>query len=292
MIYSILRVFRSEERRETRKYMIISGFLIGYIVLTKIAFGWVTLFMLGGSLILWLINRKSVNYRKGLIIMAIAFATILPYLAYTYSLTGRMFYWSTNSGGSLYWASSPFKDEYGDWKLELKQHGIDMGNYNTEGSTDSLVAHHQKEYDEIYKYNSIGQDDAYKKFAVKNIREHPVKYIQNCIYNVGRMFFHYPFSHAVQRPKTLLVFPINGILLTFILFCLIPTFRNWKKLSYPVRFMILFAGLYFAESTLVTALIRMFTVIVPIIILWMAYIFDKTVKINLRFREKAIGEDA
>ncbi len=291
MIYCILRVFRTDDRKLLRKYIILSGFLIGYIVMTKIAFGWVSLFMLGGTGLLWLFNRKAINNRKGALIMVVAFATILPYLIYTYQLTGRMFYWSTNSGGSLYWASSPYKDEYGDWKLDLQQHGVDMGNYNTEGSTDSLVAHHGEEYKEIYKHNSMGQDDAYKRFAIKNIKEHPGKYILNCIYNVGRMFFHYPFSHAVQRPKTLAVFPINGILLTFILFCMIPTLLNWRKLSYPVRFMILFAGLYFAESTLVTALIRMFTVIVPIIMLWMAYVFDKTIRINFRFRTTNISEE-
>ena len=113
-----------------------------------------------------------------------------------------------------------------------------------------------------------------------------MKYLQNCVYNVGRLVFHYPFSQAVQRPKVLLVFPANGIILTLMLFCLIPTFINWRKLNYGVRYMLLFTFLYLGASTMVTAYVRMFTVIVPILFFWFAMIFDKTVKINLKLNKE------
>lgn len=283
LVFSMVKAFKPGAGKESNKYILLAGFMIGYIVLTKVAFGFVLIFMLAGTLILWLTNRRSVNYKKGLFIMLIGLATVSPYMIYIYQLTGRVLYWSTTAGSTLYWSSTPYKEEYGDWKLELKQGPVEMGNYNIPGSGDSLVAHHQEDYNEIYKYKGVEQDDVWKRKAIENIKKHPGKYLQNCLYNIGRLVFHYPFSQAVQRPKVLLVFPANGIILTMMLFCLIPTFKNWRKVSYPLRFMLFFTILYLGASTLVTAYVRMFTIIVPILLFWFAYIFHKTVKVNLSF---------
>ena len=283
LVFSMVKAFKPGAGKESNKYILLAGFMIGYIVLTKVAFGFVLIFMLAGTLILWLTNRRSVNYKKGLFIMLIGLATVSPYMIYIYQLTGRVLYWSTTAGSTLYWSSTPYKEEYGDWKLELKQGPVEMGNYNIPGSGDSLVAHHQEDYNEIYKYKGVEQDDVWKRKAIENIKKHPGKYLQNCLYNIGRLVFHYPFSQAVQRPKVLLVFPANGIILTMMLFCIIPTFKNWRKVSYPIRFMLFFTILYLGASTLVTAYVRMFTIIVPILLFWFAYIFSKTVKVNLGF---------
>ncbi|MBP9097977.1 MAG: glycosyltransferase family 39 protein [Ferruginibacter sp.] len=283
LVFSMVKAFKPGAGKESNKYILLAGFMIGYIVLTKVAFGFVLIFMLAGTLILWLTNRRSVNYKKGLFIMLIGLATVSPYMIYIYQLTGRVLYWSTTAGSTLYWSSTPYKEEYGDWKLELKQGPVEMGNYNIPGSGDTLVAHHQEDYNEIYKYKGVEQDDVWKRKAIENIKKHPGKYLQNCVYNIGRLVFHYPFSQAVQRPKVLLVFPANGIILTMMLFCIIPTFKNWRKVSYPIRFMLFFTILYLGASTLVTAYVRMFTIIVPILLFWFAYIFSKTVKVNLGF---------
>ncbi len=283
-IFALVKVFKPDTQRQAKKYILLSGFIMGYIVLTKIAFGYVLMFMLAGNALLWITKRKAINYRKGFVIALIAFATVAPYLIYTYTLTGRMFFWSTNGGESLYWGSTPYKGEYGDWKLTLEQGPVDMGNYDIPGSGDSLKAHHQKDYDEIYSYKyKVEQQDAFYRIAKKNILTHPLKYLENCFFNASRMIFHYPFSMAIQRPKVLFVFPVNGIILTFILFCLIPTFLNWRKLIYPIRFMLIFSLLYFCESSMVTAYVRMFTVIVPILFIWFALIFQKSVRIKINF---------
>jgi hypothetical protein len=41
---------------------------------------------------------------------------------------------------------------------------------------------------------------------------------------------------------------------------------------------------------MVTALVRMFTVIVPILMVWFAYVFQKATKINFKF-DKETGDD-
>lgn len=291
LIFTLMKAFETGGLKQKKKYILLSGFILGYIVLTKVAFAYVLLFMLFGSFVLWLTNRKSLNYRKTLAILLIGFITISPYIIYAYNLTGKIFYLSTASGDTLYWASSPYQDEYGDWKGDLERGEIREGNFNIPGAEDSLKAHHQKDYEEIYKYQGVEQSDAFTRIALNNIKSHPLKYLKNCIYNIGRIIFHYPFSEAVQRPKVLLVFPLNGIVFTLMLFCLIPTIRNWQKIIFPIRLMLIFVLLYLGESSLVSGMVRMFAIIVPVLVFWFAYIFQKSVKINLKFYDNNSKDD-
>ena len=286
LIYALVNVFQSTSRSRTIKYIALTGFIFGYIVLTKIAFIYVLLAMFLGSAIIWLFNQKKTGYKRLTAVTLGGFITVLPYLIYAYALTGRMFYWNTNTGDSLYWNSTPFSNEYGDWKGDLSQGAADLSNYNIPGASDTLVAHHQKDFNIINQYSGYARDSVFKAIAISNIKDHPLKFLQNCFYNAGRLLFHYPFSQAIQRPKILLVFPINGILLTLMLFSLIPTFLNWRKLTIPLKFLLIFTFLYLGMSVLVSGLVRMFTIIVPILLFWFANIFQNTVKINLRFNDK------
>ncbi len=214
LIYSVVSLFQSKNSSTTRKYILLSGFVFGYIVLTKIAFIYVLLTMLLGTFILWGFNPKSAGYKKLSTISLVGLITILPYLIYAYQLTGKMFYWNTNTGDTLYWNSTPYSNEYGDWKDDLSQGAPDLSNYNIPGAQDTLIAHHQNDFDFINQYSGEKRDAAFKQIALKNIKSHPFKFLQNCVYNLGRLIFHYPFSQAIERPKILLVFPVNGIVLT------------------------------------------------------------------------------
>lgn len=286
LIFSVVSAFTSNSPSVIRKYIILAGFIFGYIVLTKIAFIYVLFAILFGSSLLWVFNIKNKNLKKSVVITSIAFITILPYLIYAYNLTGEMFYWNTNTGDSLYWNSTPFSNEYGDWKSDLSEGEPGLSNYNIPGAGDTLKAHHQKDFDLINEYSGRQKDSVYKSIAIDNIKMHPLKFLENCVYNAGRLIFHYPFSEAKERPKILLVFPINGIILTLLLFCMIPTLINWRKISFIIKFLLLITFLYLGMSILVSALVRMFTVIVPILIFWFAYIFENTLRIKLKFYNK------
>jgi len=286
LIYTILKAFNHKKPGFVNKYVILTGFIFGYIVLTKMIFGYVLMFMLAWNSLLWIINRKNINYRKGLFISVIALLTTTPYLFYTYNLTGRIFYWGMGSD-SMYWMTTPYDGEYGDWNVGLNQNPIESANYNIQGADSVLGAHHQEDFKEFYKYAGIDRDDAFRRLAFRNIKTHPLKYAQNIVYNMGRLVFHYPFSHAIQKPRTLLVLPINGILLTLMLFSLVPTILNWRKIPMPLKFLLIIAFLYLGASTLATALVRMFTIIVPVLLIWIAYILQNTMKINMQFNEKS-----
>jgi 4-amino-4-deoxy-L-arabinose transferase-like glycosyltransferase len=285
LAYLLIRAFSSEK---TRKYVVLSGLVMGYIALTKVIFGYVLLCMLAGCLLLWLPYR-SLNHKKGLVIILIAFATTLPWLIYTFKLTGRVFYWTSVGGNNLYWLTAPDHNEYGNWYSDIRtdkdadsQVHEDL-KFFVPGGIDSMEAHHRADYLEINKYTGVERDDIYKKLTIRNIKAHPVKYLQNCVSNVGRMLFDYPYSFFPQKPGLLLRLPPNGIIALLGLFCLIPTIFNWRKIIYPVRYMLFFALLYLGGNVLGAADIRMFILIAPMLLLWIAYIIQKTVKVDLFF---------
>lgn len=245
----LTKVFDSPKEEGSKKYIFWAGIIFGYIALTKVVFGYVIVVMFIGTLLLWISNRKIVNYKKAFLISSIALLTTLPYLIYTYSLTGRILYWSTISGNNLYWMTSPEKDEFGSW-MEYPLYGsdsisntnVDSGSYSGgilnfknrsyhfQGYEDLIRANHKDNFDEIYKYKTpMEQDDAYKRIAFKNIKEHPLKYFENWVSNIGRILFNFPYSYKTQTPGTLVRLPMTGIIVVLMLFCLIPTFFKLEK---------------------------------------------------------------
>jgi hypothetical protein len=276
LLFFVVRTFETTLKR----YVIISGLILGYLVLTKIIFAYVILLFLAGMLIIWLLNPKNINYKKGMIIILVAFATTIPYQVYTYHLTGRFFYWGNSGGQQLYWMTSPFHTEYGDWMTPFLNFKNDhLGRI---ANNDSLLkARHQTDINEIYRsskknvFVGVAQDDAFKKLAIRNILQHPIKYFLNCISNSGRMIFGFPFSYKSESPISLVTIPWNAFLMTFILLCSFHTIRNWKKLMFSLRFLLVLVMIYLFGSTLVSAYPRMFNVIVPIILFWIALILQK-----------------
>jgi hypothetical protein len=274
LIFSLLKAFIPNGTKQTKRYLVLSGITIGYIVLTKFIFSYVMLFMLAGTIILWYYNRKSSDYKKGAIILIISLSVNIPYLVYTYNLTGKVFYWGSTGGDNLYWMSTPFEGEYGDW------HNFDAPS----DSKNSLVLNHQKDREMISNINRLPDDDIIKKIAINNITSFPLKYLQNWTCNIGRMLFGFPFSYEPQRPGPLLILPQSAIICVLLMFSLIPTFINWKKIIYSIRFLIFFTLLYLGGSSLVSAEPRMFTIIIPVLLVWIAYILQNTMKINLKFQ--------
>jgi 4-amino-4-deoxy-L-arabinose transferase-like glycosyltransferase len=277
LIYCSVKVFVSKEK----KYILLTGFFLGYLALTKAIFGYVIMFLFAAVFLLWIGKRKSINYKKLISILLIGFVGTLPYLVYSFSLTGKVFYWGTNGGNNLYWMSTPYEDEYGNWI----EYPFVPNDKQIPGTENLLKEHHEKDFNEVLKFRGIKQDEEFKKLAINNIKSHPLKFLENCFSNAGRIVFNYPFSYHAEKPSKLLRLPMNGIILVLSLFCLIPTFLNWRRILFPLRFLLFFTFLYLGGSILGSAETRMFTMIVPILLLWIAYIFERTVKINLKFED-------
>ena len=283
LIFYLLAAFNPLNAKKAKKYIFFCGFIVGYIALTKVIFGYVLLFMLLGSALLWIVNRKNPNYRKVVTIFLIALATSAPYLIYTYHISHRVLYWGTTGGENLYWMSTPFKGEYGSWVQYPIDANIKKNTFS--GAEDSILSNHQKELTEIFKFKGVERDDAYKRIAINNIKSHPVKFIKNCISNIGRLLFNYPYSYTLQKNATLLRLPLSGILTVLMMICIIPTFIKWQRLIFPLRIMLFFVLLYLGGSILASAETRMFTVIIPVLLFWVAYIIQRSLKFQFRFDE-------
>src|SRR3989304_6007256 len=180
--------------------LVLCGLSFGYLSLTKIIFGYVLLSMLTLAVFNFTIKRDA-NYLKIVRIFSFALLLNLPYLTYTYVLTGKYFYWGNSGGMSLYWMSTPFIGEYGDWRLtDTRGHFIE---YSGSAGDPRLVENHKKDIEYVTSLPVIEQDDAYKKLAFENIKGHPVKYLQNIMSNFGRLLFGVPFSYEYQRNTVL-----------------------------------------------------------------------------------------
>jgi 4-amino-4-deoxy-L-arabinose transferase-like glycosyltransferase len=277
LIFSIVKAFNTH----LKTYLIFSGLILGYIALTKVIFGYVILLLLAGSILLWIRHRNVLNYRKSALIMIIAFTTTIPYLFYTYNLTGRLFYWGNSGGMSLYWMSTSIENEYGNWNNEtFTANHIDS---DAAGTTTRLKLNHQKEIDEVKKHKGVQKDDAYKKIAINNIITNPTKYLKNIISNISNMLFGFPNAYTYQRP--LLKIWYFSIFYTLILFSLLPTLINWRKLSFSIRFLFIFTFIYLGGSSLVSVSSRQFIIIVPVLLIWIVYIIDQSITFKINFRK-------
>jgi 4-amino-4-deoxy-L-arabinose transferase-like glycosyltransferase len=285
LVYYILKTFNPDYNLGSKRYIYMSGFIFGYLILTKIIFGYVLVFLFIGNLLLWIFRRKAINYRKGLFVLLIAFAITAPYLIYTYHLTSRILFFGTSGGNNLYWMSTPYSNEYGDW-VGFDYLYINSLKNRIPDTYDSLKAHHEKDFEEISKYSGIEKDDAFKRIAINNIKSHPFKFIQNCFSNIGRMLFDFPYSYSIQRYNNLFKLPYNGIIVVLILFCIIPTLINWRDILFSIRFLLFIAFLYLGGSILGSAEMRMFVKIIPIVLLWIAFVIQKCIIIKLKFNKK------
>jgi 4-amino-4-deoxy-L-arabinose transferase-like glycosyltransferase len=284
IIYLLVEGFKTGILSGLKKFLILAGICIGYLVLTKPVFGYVLIFMFLGLFFLMLKDFKNINYRKGLIILFTAFIVNAPYLIYTYNLTGRVFYWSNFGGDNLYWMTTPFKGEYGSWYdyNNIENDSLEFS-YMIPGGEEIVRSNHKSDYEGILSLRGVEQDDALRKIAICNIKAHPVKFLMNCISNFGRIIFNFPYTFKLQTPRTLVRLPFNGIIMVLALFCLIPTIINWRKIPFAVRFMLVFSLLYLGGSTLGSAETRMFTIIVPVLLTWISFSLQKSVSVKLKF---------
>lgn len=279
LIFSLVNAFNNR----INKYIFLSGFILGYIALTKVIFGYVIPFLLLGSVLLWIKNKKINNYRTSVFVLLIAFATVTPYLIYTHNLTGRLYYWGDSGGMSLYWMSTPYEHEYGTWDNETFTANHVDG--DIAGTTSLLKLNHQKDIDYVRKFKGVQKDDAYKKIAINNIKTHPKKYIKNIFANISNLLFDFPGTYSFQHP----IFKIwyFSILYSLMIFCFIPTIINWRKIPYCIRFLFVFTFIYLGGSSLLSGYNRQFIIIVPVLLFWIAYIINKSTTIRIKFDKNA-----
>ena len=250
----------------------ITSFILSYLAMTKIVFGYVILTCIILFSLIYIIF-KSIELKKLIIIFLLALVFCFPYLTYTYHLTGKFFYWGNSGGYSLYWMSNPNENEFGDW------HPPNLHNHPV------LIKNHKEFFEEISELTSIKKDEALKKKAIQNIINHPKKYFMNWLANIGRMLFSYPYSYVPLTSflrKFAVIIP-NMFILVFSIFLIYPTFKFMNQIPLEILALLIFGSIYFLGSSLISTFARQFFPIVPLILLWFAYMFDRFLKIQLKY---------
>jgi hypothetical protein len=216
-----------------------------------------------------LIFRHRVALRRCAYIYAVALLTCVPWLLYTYSLSGHVFYWGNSGGLSLYWMSSTDKQNQGDWFT-----------YRSVFTRPELAVH-RPFFETIDTLDPIARDAALQTAAINNIRSNPLKFAQNVAANISRLWFSFPYSFTQQKLTTLFYMIPNSLILLLLVFCIPVLVLQWRSVRPEALSFLLFAGAGFGLHALLSAYARMLLPIVPVL-LW-AIFYALTNHVQIKF---------
>ena len=249
--------------------LIITSAYLGYLAITKVFFGYIAL---GGIIIvagLYLL-KKRLQYRNTVIIYALALILCFPYLIYTYSLTGKFFYWGTSGGEPTYWISTPYENEYGNW------YGIE-----TVSEHPQLYKNHGEFYLNVMKLPDLQKDLLFKERSIQNIKNYPLKYCKNIAANIGRMLFNYPYSYTPQKLSTYFYLIPDMFLVVFFVLCIYPSYRARRLVPPEIYLVLLFGLITFGLASLITEANKQFIVMFPFLAPWIIFTIVKNIRIKI-----------
>lgn len=283
--YQIVFLFQHPETKTI--HILQTGIVLGILALTKVIFAYVIVVFIAIAFVLYLFNRTVQPYKRLLYFSLAAFLTLSPYLIYTYQLTGKVFYLSTASGEVLYWMSSPYENEYGDWN----NHSF-TANCKSDATfcnSELLKKNHEADFIQLHNTkSSVGVDSLFKKLAIQNIKANPGKYVKNWFANIGRLLFGFPASYYFQSPNTLVRIYINSILLLAMVYAFLIFLWNWERLPFEIKILLIFSIAYLGLSSMVSAYPRQFNVMIPAILIWTVYALKNTVQVRLKMNEPKV----
>jgi hypothetical protein len=258
------------------KSLLITSFYMSSIALTRTIFGYVILFSLLIIVSVFIFKRKN-YFKKTILVFVLSLIFCLPYLIYTFSLTGKLYYWSTNGGDTVYWLSTPYEYENGDWYAP-----------KVVFNTGIIKEEHRIFFRKIDSLNAIQKDEAFRAVAISNIVNHPQKFIKNWLSNVGRFIFNYPYtydpfnnSYDRQKITTYMYMLPNMFLFVLLIISFYIAFKARRILSHEILILSLIGLIYIWGSTLASAIIRFFLAAIPFIIIWLSYIYSSCIKITI-----------
>jgi hypothetical protein len=238
----------------------------GYLALTKIFFGYVIATALVAAVLL-LVWRRSPWARRNAVVAALALVLCVPWLVYTYSLTGKVFYWGTPGGDTLYWMATPFPDEYGDWFARPRR-----------VATPAVQERHGLFIDSMRELPDDVKDRLFREKALEYIRANPAKFAYNWAMNVTRMLFNYPYSFTPQKPGTFLYLLPNMIVLPLAVAALAVWAVRFRRVPAEIWSLGFLIAVSLGGSSLVSAEGRQFMVLLPWVLACTGFVLGTQVR--------------
>lgn len=286
-------------KTKNKKNFVLSGIAIGYLALTKVIFGYVIAVAILLSAIMYFIKNYKELANQSFKVFGLGLLLCLPYLGYTFSLTNKLFYWGNTGGELLYWTSSPYKTDLGEWHTG----GPEMNDFFAERYeqfsgfdaeyvyqvnqviTDRIVNDHKSFKVELDGLNSFEADAHYKNEAFKNIKEQPLNFVKNWIMNIGRITLGYPHALYAKPPfspfMSLLNIIKSSFLLVFFVVAVSLSFLIRKTLDKEVIFVLITSLIYFGGVSFLAAQSQRFLIpILPVLFFFIIYSINKTIKLK------------
>jgi 4-amino-4-deoxy-L-arabinose transferase-like glycosyltransferase len=239
-------------RAPGRARLVGAGAALAALALTRPAYGWVLTIVLV-VLLVRLAARRTAAVGWPALALALALALCVPWLAYTAARTGRPLVWASSGSLSLYWMSSPYEGDSGDWRQA------------DDVFTDERLAPHRAFFDGLHGLTLAEQNAEIEQEALRNIRDHPDAYAGNVAANVSRLLVNAPYSDSRWRPNDLF-YAVPGVFVAgAVVLCLIVLPPRRRRLPPETLVFALVGGAATAVHVLVSAYPRMLTVLVPIV---------------------------
>jgi hypothetical protein len=242
-----------------RGHAVLAGLTLGALAMTRLEYGWVMTGCLAAGIVWWLVARfrrgpagRTRAARRWTAICALGLLACAPWLAYTYALTGHLFYWGNSGGISLYWMSSPSPSQLGQWHAS---HTV---------FADPALAAYRRFFHYLATLGPVQRDLKLQHVALVQALGHPAKYALNLLANVGRMFVGFPFSFALPAAVIAGLIAFNGALLAGVLAATRSLLRARSSMPPETVPFLLFAGLGLVVHLLPTAEPRMVVPLIPV----------------------------
>jgi hypothetical protein len=245
----------------------IASIYLAYLALTKVFLGYVILtgLLLSMALYLW---KRGGALKRTVLVSCLALACCSPYLVYTHSLTGKIFYWGNLGGSSLYWISNPNESELGAW-FNPQQVLENPGQFEP----------HVRFFQELERLPTVRRDDELKKRAFYNITHYPRAFLKNWLANAGRLLFNYPYAYDRQKLSTYFYVIPNMFLFVLSMLLIYPTIRGRKLIPYEIYATTFFSILYLGGTSLVSGVCpRQAMLVVPVLSLWIIFTLTRVLE--------------
>jgi hypothetical protein len=237
-------------RRGGRPALAATAVALAALALTRVAYGWVVTVLF----LVWLgafLLRRSQRTRRLALAHGLALVLCLPWLAYTYSVTDRPVLWGTSGSLSLYWMSSPYPNDRGDWHCA------------SDVFSEDWLAPHRPFFLAHRNDTPTEQNRALERRALDNIREHPRAYAGNVAANASRMVSNAPYSRRGLGLRTIPFLVAGAILVALLGIALARLAYRRDTLPPEAVAFGLFAVASFAVHLPISAFVRMLIPILP-----------------------------
>ncbi|MEM7283123.1 MAG: glycosyltransferase family 39 protein [Pseudomonadota bacterium] len=260
--------------RHSWKLGVLAGVSLGLLILTKVVVAYAVVACVFAVGVLTIFVRY-VQALRLLAVLVLGAIICLPYLSYTYSVTGKPFVLGTIGGELLYWRSTPFEEEKGNW-IDTRQ----LLQERDAGEPSDIYRRHEAVLLEIEKLSYLEQDERFKELAMQNMIEHPTAYLRKTVASLSRLFLNTPSTNVDQGIRNILYWP-NIVLGLGFLLCSLVCLLKIRLVPLEVLFSFVFAGILIAGLTLLSGRIRHLAPILPFMVFVQAYVWHHFLELRL-----------